>query len=422
VHTWFRGVLIQGKDSIGGRIPAGQDGNHGRQRQTQVRIYLCQPCSDCGGTIVCSDTDRWHRGALAALNRLDMDRITRDGVDGHHNMAPSALTISTAPLPSPTTTYQGPPPPYSCSSSATPSNLGAFDYISPPSSRRTTVDDKASVPRQSLPSIKEALGGDGAMPFSASNIVHPPSVRSRTAPQTSSFGPGQSLPEAPSGPPNPFSQGSAVGQTLENDSYTSRATKTQDRPSEQQRSKPAFPSINTTEPISTSSHNFDPKSPKPRSAHPMSSNPYSQSPLANNYQASFNTSPTQFPPYRSPYAYSAESSNPPSSKFPTVPDYSRFNPAFKFDDRKQSIPRSHPVQPYSDSVKRHLDIFDIEMALNEVCADDFLADRILADEIRSPRAPAEHLNSRARGVSMLINDKEQDSYPIAYQACRNLTI
>lgn len=295
-----------------------------------------------------------------------MDKIIRDGADSRHKAAAFGLSISTAPLLSPSTGYTGPPPPYSCSSSATPSNPGAFEYLSPPSSRRTTVDDKTSGPRQSLPSIQEALGGDRTMPFSASNIVPPLPATSRTAQQVAYFGPGQTLPEAPSGPPNPFSQGSTIGQTSENDSYVSLSAKHQDFVPDQERTKSAFPSINTTEPIPALSHSFDTKSPQSRSARPMPSNSYNQSPHSNNYNPSANTSPDQFPPYRSPYTYSVGSSNPPSSTFPPAPDYSRFNPAFKFDGGKQSIPRSHPGQPYSDSVKRHLDIFDIEMALSEV--------------------------------------------------------
>ncbi len=388
------------------------------------RSVLARPVSlRLSQVIVRSDTDYWHRNALAALNRLDMDKITRDGVDGYHMMATSGLSISTAPLLSPTTTHPGHPPPYSCSSSATPSNLGAFEYISPPSSRRTTVDEKASGPRQSLPSIQEALGGNNSMPFSASNIVHPLSTSSRISQQASSFGPGQSLPEAPAGPPNPFSQGSAVGQThtSETDPYIPGLVKHQDHLLEQERTKSALPSMNATEPIPPSLHLFDARSPKPRSAQPMPTNTYNQSPHANNYNPSSNTSPTRFPPYRSPHTYSAGSSNPPSSTFPSAPDYSRFNPAFKFDDRKASIPRSHPVQPYSDSVKRHLDIFDIEMALNEVCF-IIVIWRTVADKSRSQRALVEHSNFLAYGVNVLINVKEQDKCLRVYPACRSLTI
>lgn len=204
------------------------------------------------------------------------------------------------------------------------------------------------------------------MPFSTSNMGHPLSTPTRTSQHTPSFGPGQSLPEAPLGPPNPFSHVSAVIQTSENDAHLPRTVKHPEVLVEQEVPKSSFPSINTTDPLPVSRHPFDAKSPTPRSAHPVSSNPYNQSPHTSNYQPGSDASPNRFPPYRSPYSYSAESSHPPSSTVQNTPDYSRFNPAFKFDDRKQSIPRSHPAQPHSDSVKRHLDIFDIEMALNEV--------------------------------------------------------
>jgi hypothetical protein len=312
-----------------------------------------------------SDTDHPHRSAMAALNRLDVDKIARNTVDNNQRVSGPGLTISTASLLSPTATYPGPPPPYSCSSSATPSNFGAFEYLSPPSSRRTTVDDKVSGPRQSLPSIQEALGVDRTMPFSASSMAHPLSPIAGMTQQASSLGPVQSLPEAPSGPPNPFSQASAIGQNPENDHYVARSARHSDIISEQERVKSLFPSVYSTETIPAALHTIDAKSPEHRSAHPIPSQPYNQSPHATDY-GNYNTSSGRFPPYRSPYTYSAESSNLPSSVLPPAPDYSHFNPAFKFDDPKQSIPRSHPVQPYSDSVKHHLDIFDIEMALNEV--------------------------------------------------------
>jgi hypothetical protein len=305
-----------------------------------------------------------HRSALAALRRLDMDTIDRDGIDGHHKLPPG-LGHSSAPMLSPTTTYTGPPPPYSCPSSATPSNPGAFEYISPPSSRRTTVDDKASGTRQSLPSIQEALGGDGTKPFSASSMVHPLPPSSRMTQPTLSFGSGQSVPEAPSGPPNPFSQGPVSGQTADNDAFSTNSAKPQDLRPEQGTIRSTFPAINNAEPILGAPHSMEAKSPISKSTHPAP-NSYNHSPHSNTYHPTDDAS-TRFPPYRSPYAYSAPPSNPPPSAYPSAPDYSRFNPAFKFDDKKSAIPRSHPVQPYSDSVKRHLDIFDVELALNEVC-------------------------------------------------------
>lgn len=239
------------------------------------------------------------------------------------------------------------------------------------------MDDKASGQRQSLPSIKEALGGEGLMPFSASNLGHPLSTTARISQQAPSFGAGQSLPEAPSGPPNPFSHDLAAARTAETDARITHSATHQELLLEQEKVKSGFPSINTVESLPAARHSYEGKSPTPRSAHPVSSNPYNQSPHPSNYQAASDTSPTRYPPYRSPYAYPAESSNPPSSTFQTAPDYSRFNPAFKFDDRKQNIPRSHPVQPHSDSVKRHLDIFDIEMALNEVFIETVISSGVL---------------------------------------------
>lgn len=350
-----------------------------------------------------------------------MDKINRDGADGHRKMPPIGLSISTAPLLSPATAYPGPPPPYSCPSSATPSNIGALDYLSPPSSRRTTVDDKAQGSRQSLPSIQEALGGDGNMPFSTSNMVPPPSATSRIAPPTSSFGPGPSLVEAPPGPPNPFSQGSAVGQISENEPYLPRPVKHPDHLSEPARSQPAFPPINPTDAPPAILPNFSTQSPKSRSACPVPPNTYNQSPHLTQYTPPSETSPRRCPSFQAPHSLSTVPSDSPPSTFRPPPDYSRFNPGFKFDNGKPYIPRSHPTQPYSDSVKRHLDIFDMEMALNDVCINSVRDVGLWLTTDRLPMALVERSNFLACGVNVPIIVKEQHSCRKAYQACLSLT-
>jgi hypothetical protein len=95
---------------------------------------------------------------------------------------------------------QAPSYPYSTA----PTNAGP-GYGSPPELRRADEKDK---PRQSLPSIHEALGNDNPLPYPVPLTSAPPQ-QSHSAPlphHTSNFA-GRPGAEGPPGPPNPFSNG-----------------------------------------------------------------------------------------------------------------------------------------------------------------------------------------------------------------------
>src|ERR1700761_4422102 len=117
----------------------------------------------CATDFLCRDT-------LPSISHLDLDNLKSDRNDLSRFSIGNGLSISTAPLASPTTSmYSGPPPPYSCGPSTAGSASGLSGYISPPESttRRSTRDEKESPDlRKSLPSIHEALA-DKSMSFSA---------------------------------------------------------------------------------------------------------------------------------------------------------------------------------------------------------------------------------------------------------------
>ena len=314
-----------------------------------------------------SGSDDHCKISIAALNHADTENGHKDSADHLSRSNGLGLSISTASLPSPIGAYPAPKPPYSSTTTATPSNHGSFDYISPPSSRRTTVDDKVHAPRQSLPSISEALRGDDNIPFSPTSTVHPLSGVPRKAEHVP-LPQGQSLPEQASGPPNPFSQ-STMGLSSHSDRYTSRPAQLQDALLSQDGSKSSFISINSSASIPVPLYTSTSQSPK--SSYPHTSPSYQQSPHTKDFGPPSNISPGTRPHQRSPYTFSSDPTNPASAVAPVSAsgsEYARFNPAFKFEERRPSIPRSHPPAPlYSKSIKHHIDTFELEHALNQVC-------------------------------------------------------
>ena len=262
------------------------------------------------------------------------------------------LSISTAPLTSPTSVYSGPPPPYSYTSSVTSSGPGqtGTGYISPPEPVRPSVKEDKE-PRQSLPSISEALGPDKPMAFSAP-VTTAPLVAHQSMP-TPSSAVGHSFPEAPVGPSNPFSQSSVSGPSKRDHNMRD----------DLEPNAPGFSTLNATEPRPQPSQVFGvSRSPK------FSSGP-SNTPMHNmtNGHGSAITSPSTYPPYRSPFAFSTQASNPPPpSTYTSSSDPFRTTHPTHLDGQKGFIAKAPYGQSYGESVKRHLDVFDTQIALQEV--------------------------------------------------------
>jgi hypothetical protein len=271
----------------------------------------------------------------------------------------AGLSISTAPLPSPTTIYSGPPPPYSYASTVTAAAPVQTGYISPPEQPRPAAKEEkeGTGPRQSLPSLSEALGQDKAMAFAPPITTTQSTASSQQPLLTPSSAVGHSFPEGPIGPSNPFSQPSVTGPSLRDHGYRN----------EPDVSGSAFANLNATEPRPQHSQSFGmPRSPQvnPGPANPQLSN-FSGS-LPNGHGSSAGSPSSHHPPYRSPFGVSHQAPNPQSSPFTPTNDSFRTAPSTQFDDQKRFTSKSGYVQSYGESVKRHLEVFDTQMALQEV--------------------------------------------------------
>ncbi|KAL4980783.1 hypothetical protein BDW66DRAFT_156497 [Aspergillus desertorum] len=258
-------------------------------------------------------------------------------------------TTSPAPLVSPTTMYPNNSLPYSYST--TPASAGP-GYISPPESRRAE-DEKEKAPRQSLPSIHEALGNDNPLPYPPVPTSAPPQQPNSAPPShhLSSFG--RSSGEGPSGPPNPFSNGTSFLR----ESSSSNQPQLQTEPS-----RSSLASLNTTDSRNASLHSVSSgKSPTQSASTGITSVSGSQTGTGYEYNAPPSAgsvaSPTGYSGLSQPFPFQSQ---PP----PGAPVY----PAASYDSRpyevKSGIPG--PLGHQGDSAKRHLDVYDVESSLNEM--------------------------------------------------------
>lgn len=277
----------------------------------------------------------------------------------------------------------------SSSASSGPGPLGGL--LSPPESRRTSGDEKEQQrppARQSLPSIHEALGSEQSL----SSYPAPPPSAPASAPQ--SFLPPSST-ASPSdqrqrtfsvdhintqGPPNPFSHPrspfmntpsstappppppQAQSESLPRPSFSS----TQHNPK-----LPTLHPLRTTQspPVGAARPNqpYSSYPSQPSSAY-ESSAPHSAGPMNPQYGYS------QYPPN---YPLSAPPPSGPNSGYPpSAATYSappRYPPPSWRSDgaelsrlEEKKLGGRSSLAPYGESVKRHLESFDLEASLNEV--------------------------------------------------------
>ncbi|KAI9812907.1 MAG: hypothetical protein M1827_004425 [Pycnora praestabilis] len=347
------------------------------------------------------------RDALPSINYLDFDRTKRDGSDySQKHPAMAGLNMTSAALVSPATMYSGPPPPYSYPSSTASTAPALAGLISPPDSRptdprRTSGDEKEPrVPqRHSLPSIHEALGAEQHLSYTAPPPVTAPPTQN---PQTPAVNTTPSTP-APRSHPEHSYQGppTSYSQTLA--SYPYPNVPRQSQPGQPQQS-PYLQKEASFARFSTNSHE-----PKP---HPLPSLKTAQSPIQAphpgvpaTYQSqppSTRDHPSSYQSHHSPgrdYAPKSVSSmtsqygyGPPQHyNYPRQPacdspttyqapsnirssgnqyatwrsDGSEINRA---EEGRKTASQGGALrgQAYGESVKRHLDIFDLETSLNEI--------------------------------------------------------
>ena len=325
-----------------------------------------------------------------------MEKIKREN-SYSHNPITSALHMPAPPLVSPSI-YSGPPPPYSYPSSAASSvvggsgsgpstaggGAGAGNHLSQTESRRTSGDDKEHLPtsqRMSLPSISEALIGEQQQPISISSLLSTPQQKF-PIPKSPPTPVGRSYLETfPKGPPDSFPQSTSSyrpPQSSDRSSGPNYSPHTATTSGENRfPAIPSFDSHQTIPPpprtISSPSHyarpgaspiqsqqTYVPPSPIHDKIRAAQSQPASNAQFGygvNSYQPAFSYPPSTpgVSSYRTPTL-------PPSTWRNTAPEIERVD-----EMRKATAKEASPPRPaYGESVKRHLDIFDLETSLNEV--------------------------------------------------------
>lgn len=257
--------------------------------------------------------------------------------------------------------YSGQPLPYAYAPPATsaPAQPG---YHSPTESRRVLEEEKdKSAARQSLPSIHEALGNDNPLPYPAPTSAPPPQS-GHAAPPSHLIG--RTSAEGPAGPPNPFSNGPASGSLMREPGYPHQ-NQLQAEPSRNN-----LTSINTKESRNPSLPSLGTgKSPTQSAKTGITSVSGSQNSSAYDYSAPPSAgsvaSPNGYGHFTPNYSFPQQPSGP---TYPPAPyDNRAYMGAPRVEEVKGGfVARPIPGQPHSDSVKRHLDIYDVETSLNEV--------------------------------------------------------
>jgi hypothetical protein len=322
-----------------------------------------------------------HSAALPSIGFLETEKIKREEAEYQRRNAAAAMV-------SPSFPYSCPPPPYSHPPTANAAHPPPSGLISPPESRRTSGDEPAPVQstRQSLPSIHEALGGSdpalpsyppqtAAPPTSAPAFYPPPNTGSMTDLHRRSFTSGPPPPAQE--PHHPYSQPSPHSPFTSRTPQAMHAPHTPSSTADILSRPPLYapqqhPKLPTLQPIRTGNSPVTSLRPslayQPQQSSPAyDSHPASQSaPATAQYGSGF----SQFPP-------SSFSFNPPTPgstypgtappRYPPGPPTWRQDSAARSEDRQQDNRMGGmPPLPYGESVKRHLDNFDLEASLNEV--------------------------------------------------------
>ncbi|KAE8146268.1 hypothetical protein BDV25DRAFT_53528 [Aspergillus avenaceus] len=272
--------------------------------------------------------------------------------------------------------YSGQPLPYSFSTSSVGAGSVQPGYISPPDSRRTLEEDKEKQQpqRQSLPSIHEALGNDNPLPYPAPTSA-PPQQNHPTAHQhlLSTGVMGRQSGEAPPGPPNPYSNGTPSGAFMRETAYTQPQLHAE-------ASRTSLASVNTQDSRNPSIQSLS-SGKSPTRSHKTSLTSVAGSQTGSGYEysappsAGSMASPNGYGAF--PQSYPFQSQQPPSAPiYPASYDARPYGSPWKpgmpevarVDEMKGRFAgRNIAGQMPGDSVKRHIDAYDVESSLNEVC-------------------------------------------------------
>lgn len=318
---------------------------------------------------------------LPSINHLDPDRIKREEIDHQRNHSAAAMASPLHPFAPPPHLHSNHQLPPASSASASLAGL-----LSPSDMQRPSGNDKdpqRHTARQSLPSIHEALGAEPPRsypsivpppPAVSSGPKHYPSSSATTSPSdqrarhfSSDFNSVPSSASSFSHPRSPFLSSSASQappppshQTIAEPPRPSFAT------SPHNSNLPALHPLKTTQspPTSTTRPNNPYSSyPQPPTTHDTKT-PQSATSMNHHYP---------YPHYSPGYPLSAPSTNsayPPSTSTYSAPP--RYPPPSWRDGSEMVAPEEKKINrsslaPYGESVKRHLESFDLEASLNEVC-------------------------------------------------------
>ncbi|QIW96124.1 hypothetical protein AMS68_001642 [Peltaster fructicola] len=292
------------------------------------------------------------RPQLPALEYTDAEKAKREEelYQLRHTVTKTPLSSSTAVSTEPTYSYQHGPHPYSHATQAailapnTGSELGT-----PPDSRRPSGEkDVATQPsKQSLPSISEALGVDNQTSYQTplpTQQAPPPPLLPLQAPLHKSLGPSSPVPtmRAYAADP-PQTHAEPHGPT-----YARSAT-----PKYEARS--LFSDVRPALHLSTNGP--PPYLPGPGStSYTHTTN--SSSPV---YERSQGSGPPSFTYGYTPYPPRYQSSGSSNAGPIYQPSSVTTAPSWKSDNSSR-----HQERSYGESVKRHLDLYDLESGLNDI--------------------------------------------------------
>lgn len=312
------------------------------------------------------------------INFLDMDKIKKENSAYNQRLSISAtLNMPAPPLVSPHM-YSGPPPPYSYPSSTASSVAGFGGFTSPVEPRPTADEEKEpqSAQGHSLPSIHEALASEQHL--SITSLLSKP-VTSQNTQANTNHSPTTAIPRSY---PEAHSRGplNSLGHQSPTVLHPHESLEKSMRPHYSPRASidllpTRFSAVNSTEthypalqPSRTALNPVDSSgAPSQPAAH---QNP---SPVYQRYQRPA-PPPNPYPPvgsFHAPYSYPPSTASIPSHQHPPIqpPNWrSNGSDLDRAEEVRRAAGKGSPLagQAYGESVKRHLDNFDLETSLNEV--------------------------------------------------------
>ncbi|OJD15440.1 hypothetical protein AJ78_04315 [Emergomyces pasteurianus Ep9510] len=319
------------------------------------------------------------RDSLPSIGHLDLETASRDRQRSpQFPQATTGSSVSTPSQVSPTGHHPYSYPP--AGSTSRPPLVGPA-HSSPPDTRRLGEEDRDQKPlsqpqhmpqRQSLPSIHEALGSD-TLPYphpssSSSKPGQPPAPVSIPPPILA-----RPSTDGPPGPPNPFSNSTSFLR----DNPFSTHSGVQGGPLHAEGPRSSLTSIHSQESRNPSIQSLS------SGKSPTESSKTGAPSLANSQSSGYEltghiSSPANFAPYPQQAPYAAHAPNGPTS-LPYPPGSYETRPGLVVPwnqngidtARVEDIPQgtranNGTTAPHSESVKRHLEGYDVESSYHEI--------------------------------------------------------